>query len=117
MKKAVFWDVAPCRYCVSRRFGGTYRLHLQGRRKKYIRERGTSVRRNCWAATEPAVSSPRSHFSLRFNDTFHSVPWSREYFLKVLHLKFGMLGVGVTDYISCHLQHCNAENSFHLEKM
>jgi hypothetical protein len=21
MKKAVFWDVAPCRYCVNRRFG------------------------------------------------------------------------------------------------
>jgi hypothetical protein len=29
MKKAVFWDVAPCRYCVNRRFGGTNRLHLQ----------------------------------------------------------------------------------------
>jgi hypothetical protein len=29
-KNAVFWDVAPCRYCVSRRFGGTYRLRLQG---------------------------------------------------------------------------------------
>jgi hypothetical protein len=23
MKNAVFWDVAPCRYCVKRRFGGT----------------------------------------------------------------------------------------------
>jgi hypothetical protein len=30
MKKAVFWDVVPCRYCVNRRFGGTYLLHLQG---------------------------------------------------------------------------------------
>jgi hypothetical protein len=30
MKNAVFWDVAPCRYFVNRRFGGTYRLHLQG---------------------------------------------------------------------------------------
>jgi hypothetical protein len=30
MKNAVLWDVAPCRYFVSRRFGGTYRLHLQG---------------------------------------------------------------------------------------
>jgi hypothetical protein len=29
MKNAVFWDVAPCRSCVNRRFGGTYRLHLQ----------------------------------------------------------------------------------------
>jgi hypothetical protein len=28
MKNAVFWNVAPCRYCVNRRFGGTYRLHL-----------------------------------------------------------------------------------------
>jgi hypothetical protein len=32
MKNAVFWDVAPCRSCVHRRFGGTYRLHLQGRK-------------------------------------------------------------------------------------
>jgi hypothetical protein len=38
LKKAVFWDVAPCRNCVSRRFGGTYRLHLQGRRQEEIRE-------------------------------------------------------------------------------
>jgi hypothetical protein len=30
MKNAVFWDVAPCRSCVNRLFGGTYRLHLQG---------------------------------------------------------------------------------------
>jgi hypothetical protein len=29
MKKAVFWDVAPCISGVNRRFGGTYRLHLQ----------------------------------------------------------------------------------------
>jgi hypothetical protein len=42
MKNAVFWDVAQCRSCVNRRFGGTYRLHLQGRK---IRERGTSVSR------------------------------------------------------------------------
>jgi hypothetical protein len=42
MKNAVFWDVAPCRSCVNRRFGGTCRLHLQGRK---IRDRGTSVSR------------------------------------------------------------------------
>jgi hypothetical protein len=34
MKKAVFWDVAPCRSGVNRRFGGTYRLHLQGKGEK-----------------------------------------------------------------------------------
>jgi hypothetical protein len=31
LKTAVFQDVGPFRYCVDRRFGGTYRLHLQGR--------------------------------------------------------------------------------------
>jgi hypothetical protein len=45
MKKAVFWDVARCRNGVNRRFGGTYRLHLQGR-KENIRKsaREASVR-------------------------------------------------------------------------
>jgi hypothetical protein len=47
MKNAVFWDVAACTSCVNRRFGGTYRLHLQGRK---IRERETSVSR--WLQTE-----------------------------------------------------------------
>jgi hypothetical protein len=42
MKNAAFWDVAPCRSCVNQRFGGTYRLYLQGRK---IRERETSVSR------------------------------------------------------------------------
>jgi hypothetical protein len=42
MKNAVFWDVAPCSSCVNRRFGGMFRLDLQGR---IIRERGTSVSR------------------------------------------------------------------------
>jgi hypothetical protein len=29
MKNAVFWNVAPCRSCVNRCFGGTYRLNFQ----------------------------------------------------------------------------------------
>jgi hypothetical protein len=44
MKNVVFWDVVPCRSCVKRRFGGMYRLHLQGRK---IRERGTSISAVC----------------------------------------------------------------------
>jgi hypothetical protein len=36
LKNAVFWDVAPCRYFVNRRFGGTYRLHLQGIRNPRV---------------------------------------------------------------------------------
>jgi hypothetical protein len=46
MKKAVFWDVAPCRSGVNRRFGGTYRLHLQGRgENKKIRTQSVRQRR------------------------------------------------------------------------
>jgi hypothetical protein len=52
MKNAVFWDVAPCRSCVNRRFGGTYGIHLHG---KKIRERGTTVSR--WLQTEPQVEN------------------------------------------------------------
>jgi hypothetical protein len=34
MKSIVFWDMTPCSpLSVNRRFGGTYRLHLQGRKK------------------------------------------------------------------------------------
>jgi hypothetical protein len=54
MKNAVFWDVALCRSCVNRCFGGIYRLHLQGRK---IRERGTSMGR--WLQTETPVQTPR----------------------------------------------------------
>jgi hypothetical protein len=52
MKNVVFWDVALYRSCVTRRFGGTYRLHLQGRK---IRKGGTSVSR--WLQTEPRVGN------------------------------------------------------------
>jgi hypothetical protein len=44
MKNTVFWDLAPCSSSVNRRFGGTYRLHLQGTK---IRERGTSGACGC----------------------------------------------------------------------
>jgi hypothetical protein len=55
MKKAVFWDVAPCRCGVNRRFGGTYRLHFQGRRKnKKIRMRRNSESR--WKQTNEFIS-------------------------------------------------------------
>jgi hypothetical protein len=57
MKNAVFWDVVPCRFCVNRRFGGTYRLHLQVRK---IRERGTSVSRWLQTAHGHAIRMIRS---------------------------------------------------------
>jgi hypothetical protein len=32
MKCSIFWDIAPCSTYMRRRFGGTYHLHLQGRK-------------------------------------------------------------------------------------
>jgi hypothetical protein len=43
LKNAVFWDVALCRSCVNRRFGGTHRLHLQGKKNPRARNQ-----RNRW---------------------------------------------------------------------
>jgi hypothetical protein len=54
LKNAVFWGVAPCRCSgLNRRFGGTFRLHLQGRK---IRERRTSVSR--WLQTSHSRKLP-----------------------------------------------------------
>jgi hypothetical protein len=38
-KNALFWDVAPCDFIINRRFGGTCRLHLQGRRNNSSEEK------------------------------------------------------------------------------
>jgi hypothetical protein len=39
MKSIIFWDMTPCSpLSVNRRFGGTYRLHLQGRRNKFSKK-------------------------------------------------------------------------------
>jgi hypothetical protein len=41
MKSSVFWDIMPCSSLkVGRRFGETYRLHLQGRRISQTRNQG-----------------------------------------------------------------------------
>jgi hypothetical protein len=67
LKNAVFWDVAPCRSCeLSRRFGGTRRLHLQGRK---IRERGTSLSRwTYWHLRLFHTPSFHAHYNLLFTN-------------------------------------------------
>jgi hypothetical protein len=76
MKNAVLWDVAPCRYCVNRRFGKTYCLHLLGRK---IRGRGTSLSR--WLQTATADFSTQkmeaicsSETSVHTRSTRHHIP-------------------------------------------
>jgi hypothetical protein len=69
MENVVFWDITPCSPLkFNRRFGGTYRLHFQGRK---IRERRTSVGR--WL--QSAAGSSLADFStlkmeaIRFSET------------------------------------------------
>jgi hypothetical protein len=39
MKGIIFWDMTPCSLLsANRRLGGTYRLHLQGRRNKFSKK-------------------------------------------------------------------------------
>jgi hypothetical protein len=61
MKNAVFWDVELYRYCISRRFGGTCRLYLQGRRK----EKSTSEEPE--RASEPYLTSVVLNYILSVN--------------------------------------------------
>jgi hypothetical protein len=44
MKSFIFWDITPCSPLqVNRIFGGTWRLHLQGRHKKWISRADLSI--------------------------------------------------------------------------
>jgi hypothetical protein len=50
MKSIIFWDMTPLS-CI-RRFGGTYRLHLQGRRIRSARNQQASRWLACWFLPE-----------------------------------------------------------------
>jgi hypothetical protein len=69
LKDAIFWDVAPFRSCVSQRFGGTYRLHLQGRK---ICKRGTSVNRWLSAASKTSVHTRSTWLQIPEDGILHS---------------------------------------------
>jgi hypothetical protein len=39
LKSTIFWDIMPCSpLSVNRRFGGTYRLHIEGRKNKFSKK-------------------------------------------------------------------------------
>jgi hypothetical protein len=76
MKNTIFWDITPCSPLeVNRRFGETYRLHLQGRK---ISQRETSLkaggkledgdemflRNGGWLSTDYTALYPRRWYSL-----------------------------------------------------
>jgi hypothetical protein len=50
MKRTIFWDVTPCSpLSVNRRFGGTYRFHLQGRKNKFGKKPACTQRQAEWS--------------------------------------------------------------------
>jgi hypothetical protein len=63
LKKAVFWDVAPCRCGSNRRVGETYRLHLQGRRENRKTRGWRDSENSCERSSETSVNatSTRCH--------------------------------------------------------
>jgi hypothetical protein len=60
LKGTIFWDITPCSPLrFNRRFGGTYRLHLQGRKNKPSKKpEGKQVEALC--SPETSVDSQRT---------------------------------------------------------
>jgi hypothetical protein len=72
----------PCRYCVNRHFGGTYRLHPQARRKKKkISERGTSAVKQY---LHGAASQKTAFFSMYIIHGWSSAPLQKPPIVQVL---------------------------------
>jgi hypothetical protein len=47
MNNAVFRDVAPCRFCMNRRFGATYQFHIQGKKSPRAKNQREQVAADC----------------------------------------------------------------------
>jgi hypothetical protein len=68
MKSIIFWDVRPCSLLsCNRRFGGTYRLHLHGRRKISASKQVASLPWGVWSCFVRSCSSKKDR---RFGRTF-----------------------------------------------
>jgi hypothetical protein len=53
-KSIVFWDMTPCSpLSFNRRFGGTYRLHLQGRRNRFSKPASKQAAGGCTYFFDP----------------------------------------------------------------
>jgi hypothetical protein len=89
MKNAVFWDVAPCSSCVNQRFGGTYLLHLQGRKIRndlltlvprswifYSENRGHTFFRNVGSHKNYTAPHPRRRRYSQSEDVYKNTVFS-----------------------------------------
>jgi hypothetical protein len=84
MKHSVFWDVALCRSCVKRRFGGTYRSIF--REGKNLRAVDCSLQPSAHTGSSLADSIPwrwRRYFPPKrlFTQHLHSVTYQKTFFI------------------------------------
>jgi hypothetical protein len=75
LKSTIFWDITPCSPLkVNRRFGGTYSLHLQGRRIRRARNQCESR----WQADSSETPVDTQWTTRRYipeDGTFHNHLW------------------------------------------
>jgi hypothetical protein len=65
MKSIIFWDMMLCSpLSFNRRFGGIYRLHLQGRRNKFSRNQVEGASATYPSRTSEHVIRGRAHYQL-----------------------------------------------------
>jgi hypothetical protein len=66
LKSTIFRDITPCTpFIVNRRFRGTYRLHLQGRKNKLSKKPAWKqvASKVCWYSTDYTALYPRRWYS------------------------------------------------------
>jgi hypothetical protein len=94
MNSIIFWDMKPCSpLSFNRRFGGTYRLHFQGRRNRFRKPASKQVTRR----------TTRRH--IPEDDTLHNLVVNGNI---VLQLIIGIQGVRMPDLRLCE---CGNEHS------
>jgi hypothetical protein len=71
MKSSVFWDIMPCSSVkVNQRFGGTYRLHLQGQKVSQARNKHEAgSKQSSLTLNMEAIYSPK------MSVYFHHTTW------------------------------------------
>jgi hypothetical protein len=81
MKSIIFWDMAPrSPLSVNRRFGGTYRLHLQGLRYKFSKKPASKhMKMETICSSETSVDTQRSTWRHIPEDDTLSCLYLRDY--------------------------------------
>jgi hypothetical protein len=91
MKSIIFWDITRCSpLSLNRRFGGTYRLHLQRRRNKFIKNQQASKQvasRFCWTYFfDPEDGGDMFLRNVGWNSTDYTASYPRSWYSSIVLL-------------------------------